>query len=79
MTTKGKRFNVILPDEAYYHLTLLANSLDCSRGKVLRDLIKRAHAMTFKGTPVCVNGHFCLVPHLHAPTVYKDPPSEEAA
>lgn len=60
-------FNVLLTADHKAMLTQLAQSLECSRGHVIRESIRFRFAITCNATPTCASGRPCLVPALHQP------------
>lgn len=58
-------FNVELSDLSRDQLSQLATHLNCSRGQILRELIRYAFHHHFKAFPTCADGRACFVPQMH--------------
>lgn len=70
-------FNVELSPDSRNMLSQLATHLHCSRGHILRELIRYAYHHHFRAFPTCADGRACFVPQMHAtPTPASDPPAE---
>jgi len=65
MATKTRPFNTLMSQEDYDHLQELADGKFCSKGAIVRTLIRSQYAMQVSGQPTCANGNPCFVPQMH--------------
>lgn len=60
-----KPLSVLFDDETAAMLTELQQKGRVSKGHVIRQAIRHAHAMQVKKIPTCANGTACHCPHTH--------------
>jgi len=65
MTAFNRSFNVMLSDQHFQDLSLLALAAGVSKGQIIRHLIRDLARMRLHRVPTCVTGRDCFMPHLH--------------
>ena len=63
---KGIPFNVIFTEDQHKQLTALSETMQISKGGVIRAAIIALHKHRIEKFPTCADGHGCFVPHMHA-------------
>lgn len=67
-------FNFELDTTRRLRLKAVAAARGISMGATLRQLISAAYAMDVTGSPLCVSGRACFMPHMHPPVPSTQPP-----
>lgn len=60
-----KPLSVLFDDESAAMLTALTENGRVSKGHVIRQAVRNAHAMQILQRPTCANGNACHCPHTH--------------
>jgi len=80
MPALNRSFNVMLSDQHFQDLALLALAAGVSKGQIIRHLIRDLARMRLHRVPTCITGRDCFMPHLHtfqldAPAIPRIPDS----